>query len=229
MAKELKNIYQKLANMRLDFAKQGIEKGGVNTHSEFKYFELKDILPIANNIIIEKYNCIFIVDFANDVATGTLLDLDNPEERIVISKPTQHIQEPGKFRQNEIQADGGLITYYRRYLYLCLFDIIEPDMMDSDEAVEKPKKQKTTPKPSVSKEERQAIAEELTGANDLADEVQIKALKSALKTWKEKDEENASKMIKELAAKTDSFKTLTKENCVNLIKALGKKIKELDK
>lgn len=45
------NVYQKLLAVRLEFANANIKKSGVNRFAEYKYFELSDIVPTANEVI----------------------------------------------------------------------------------------------------------------------------------------------------------------------------------
>ena len=51
--KEKKNIFQKLMQARIDFAKKNIQPSGYNAHLNFDYLELKDIIPVANKSVSE--------------------------------------------------------------------------------------------------------------------------------------------------------------------------------
>ena len=74
-------------------------------------------------------------------------------------------------------------------------------------------------------EERARIKETLTGANGNADELQIKALKDALKKLREvaPDQEE---FIQEVALKTNGFKDITKSACEKLITGIGEMIEK---
>ena len=166
------NIWQKLLKARIDFLKKGVSKSGVNMHAEFKYFELEDIVPIATEIF-SQYNCLFITSFPDGKAVGKLIDVDNPEDEIIVTFDTRSIAEPGKFRMNEVQGLNTEITYMRRYLYFLILDVVEADKFDSESGKDEPapseSKAKTSKKP-VSTEKREEIKQELTAPEANADE-----------------------------------------------------------
>ena len=162
-----KNIYAKLQEARARFLAAGAKKSGINRHAEFTYFELSDIVPIVTKIFSDLH-LTFLVNYTS-TADGVLIDIDDPTQQIVVSFPMTHIAEPAKFRMNEVQALGAEITYTRRYLYMLLLDIVEADVLDAGdgpkEPAKEPEKPKAEPKKKAApktKEERQAIQEELT-------------------------------------------------------------------
>lgn len=236
-----KNIYQKLALARTDYINTVIKQSGVNPHAEFTYFELKDIVPVATEIF-NKYNLLFVAVQSEDGerAVGTLIDTDNPESTITVSVKWRSISEPAKFRMNEVQAEGAEITYYRRYLYMLLLDIVERDEIDGG-IVNKPKTEESkepapqgkvtvknvpaTPaikedKKPKTQEERKAIAKDLTKADGQADDMQLDVLKEALKILLDTDPEQ-EEFVQGLMLKTDGLKKITKEQCETLITAIG--------
>lgn len=214
------NIYKKLQLARQDFFNEGVKKSGINTHAEFKYFELEDIVPVASKIF-EKYNCLFLVTFPEDKAVGRLINLDNVEEELIVECKTTQIAEPGKFRMNEIQALGANITYMRRYLYFLLLDIIQDDDIDNQD------NSKITSTKPVTPEKREEIKNSLTNSKEQADEIQIKALKKALKKLKELDP-GQEEFVQGVALKTKGLTNISKDVCEALINKVSDAIKVLE-
>lgn len=215
------NIYKKLQLARQDFYNEGVEKSGINRHAEFKYFELEDIVPVANKIF-EKYNCLFLVTFPEDKALGRFINLDNTEEELSVECKTTQIAEPGKFRMNEIQALGANITYMRRYLYFLLLDIIQADDIDNQDNT------KTTKSNApATPEQREEIKKDLTDTSSNADPLQIKALKDALKKLKELDP-GQEEFIQGVVIKTEGLTKVSKDICEALINKVSDAIKVLE-
>ena len=226
MAKKIEemNIYEKLSAVRGEFYKAGAKKSGINTHAEFTYFELADIVPIASELFA-KYHLLLLNTFEGSRADALLLNTDKDDESIVFTIPIQYIAEPAKFRMNEIQAVGSMVTYYRRYLYMVILDLVEPDTIDADRTPQTPEPKKTTTKKSATKEERKVIAEELTDADGKADELQIAALKAVLKKLRDLDP-TQEEFIQGIVLKTNGFADLSKSNCEGLIKAVKAMVAE---
>lgn len=223
------NAWQKLLKARQDFYKKGVKQSGINMHAEFSYFELKDIVPVATEIF-SSLNCIFHTSFPNGKALGQFINLDNPEEIVTVEFETRSIAEPAKFRMNEVQGLGAEITYMRRYLYFLILDIVVNDEFDGDsvksttenDEVPAPKKSTTKKKPATTKE-REEIKEELTAPEANADELQITALKTALRKLKDLDP-SKKEFIQQIALKTDGFKVIKKSACEKLILTVGEMI-----
>lgn len=214
------NIYKKLQLARQDFFNEGVKKSGINTHAEFKYFELEDIVPVASKIF-EKYNCLFLVTFPEDKAVGRFINLDNVEEELIVECKTTQIADPGKFRMNEIQALGANITYMRRYLYFLLLDIIQDDDIDNQD------NSKITSTKPVTPEKREEIKNNLTNSKEQADKIQIKALKEALKKLKELDP-GQEEFVQGVALKTKGLTNISKDVCEALINKVSDAIKVLE-
>lgn len=214
------NIYKKLQLARQDFFNEGVKKSGINTHAEFKYFELEDIVPVASKIF-EKYNCLFLVTFPEDKAVGRFINLDNVEEELIVECKTTQIAEPGKFRMNEIQALGANITYMRRYLYFLLLDIIQDDDIDNQD------NSKITSTKPVTPEKREEIKNNLTNTKEQADKIQIKALKEALKKLKELDP-GQEEFVQGVVLKTEGLTNIPKDVCEALINKVSDAIKVLE-
>lgn len=215
------NIWQKLLRARIDFLKKGVTKSGINPHAEFKYYELKDIVPAATEIFY-KYNCLFLVSFPDGKAVGKLINLDNIEETIVVEFNSRSIAEPGKYRMNEVQGLGAEITYMRRYLYLIILDIVEADEFDAKSGEDAPPAKVAAKKP-VSTEKREEIKQELTSPEANADELQINALKAALKKLRELDS-SQDDFVQQIALKTEGFSKISKTACEKLILSVGEMI-----
>ena len=212
------NIYHKLTLIRGEWATVETSKSGVNTHAEFKYYELEDILPVASPILM-KHHCLFLVTFPEHRALGTLIDIDTGE-KIEFEAPFVLIADPAKFRMNEIQGAGAAITYYRRYLYAMLLDLLDKDKIDADVL---PLKPATASRPATT-EQRAEIVSTITAPSvtDPADELQITALKNAMLKLLEVDP-SQEEDLQAVVIKTNSFTELSKsdaEKYLTIIKAL---------
>lgn len=240
------NVYQKLIEARFQFLNSGVKKSGTHIQLEFKYFELEDIIPVATRIFKE-LGLLPVVTFDREIATMTIVNCDIPEEKIVFTSPMKEINvivsNTGKQVTNEIQTLGSMETYQRRYLYLIALDIVESDSIDGNtgNTPEKPKRgakakevpnvdevPQEAPKKQIplTQDERTAVKDQIVGENDMADTLQINALKKALKKLKEIDP-NQEEFIQKIVLKTNSFTTLTKKVAEQLILKIGEMIEEL--
>ena len=61
------------------------------------------------------------------MATLTLVNTDNPEERLTFTSPMRTLDLKGA---NAVQLLGGVETSQRRYLYMAVLDIVESDQFD---------------------------------------------------------------------------------------------------
>ena len=218
------NVWSKLLAVRNEFYAAGAKKTGKNLHAEFMYFELSDIVPVAAPIFA-KYNLLLMPTFENGNAEAVVINTEKPDERINFSIPLQFIAEPGKFRMNEVQGVGAAVTYYRRYLYMIVLDLVEADSFDGesnntetdDAPAPAPKK-----KPATT-EQRQGIKKTLTNSDGEADDLQKSALKAALKKLKEIDP-SKEEFIQKIAIKTDKFTSIKKAACEQLILTVNEMI-----
>lgn len=221
------SVWEKLLHSRVDFMNEHVKQTGLNTHAEFTYFELKDIVPVATQIF-SHYNCMFLTTFPAGKAVGTFINLDNTEETITVEFETRSISEPAKYRMNEVQGLGAELTYMRRYLYFLILDIVVMDEFDSGIRIGKPaenSEEKSTSKkkaPATSKE-RTEIKGKLTAPEANADELQINALKNALKNLREIDP-SKEEFIQEIALRTEGFTVIKKSACEELILTIGEMI-----
>ena len=211
------NIYQKLISLRQDFYDAGITKSGLNTHAEFKYFQLEDIVPIAMPLFC-KYGLFMQTNFNETNAYAVIIDANAPDNKLEFDIPIKYISEPAKFRMNEIQGVGAAITYYRRYLYMLVLDLVAPDEIDRDATERKPSAPAPAPAPAkpATPEERTAVKKALTDEDGNATDLQITALKKALKKLKDKDP-SKEEFVQAVAVKTNGFTEISKSACEQLV------------
>lgn len=245
------NVYQKLIEARFQFLNAGVKKSGTHIQLEFKYFELEDIVPVAIRIFKE-LGLLPIVTFDKEIAKMTIVNCDKPDETIIFTSPMKEINvivsNTGKQVTNEIQTLGSIETYQRRYLYLIALDIVESDSIDANTGNQSDKAKKGTKvkeipnveedtnkeekqahkKTSVplTQEERENVKEQVVAENEMADTLQINALKKALKKLKEVDP-TQEEFIQKIALKTNSFTTISKKVAEQLILKIGDMIEEL--
>lgn len=227
------NVWAKLLAVRSEFYAAGAKKTGKNLHAEFLYFELVDIVPLAEELFA-KYGLLMKPTFIENAAIAQVINVHNPEEIVDFALPLQFIAEPGKFRMNEVQGVGAAITYYRRYLYMVVLDLVESDGIDSqkpsdgeDAPAPAAPKGKNTKKAPATAAERETIKGELTDADGNADQLQIDGLKAALKKLMELDPEQES-FVQEVAVKTKSFTEISKAKCESLITGVNEMISAYD-
>lgn len=218
------NVWSKLLAVRNEFYAAGAKKTGRNLHAEFMYFELSDIVPIAAPIFA-KYNLLLMPTFENGNAEAVVINTEKPDERINFSIPLQFIAEPAKFRMNEVQGVGAAVTYYRRYLYMIVLDLVEADSFDGESNTTEAE---DTPAPAPKKkpattEQRQEIKKTLTNSDGEADDLQKSALKAALKKLKEIDP-SKEEFIQKIAIKTEKFTSIKKAACEQLILTVNEMI-----
>ena len=218
------NVWSKLLAVRNEFYTAGAKKTGKNLHAEFMYFELKDIVPVAAPIFA-KYGLLLLPTFVDGNAVADVVNIEKPDEHIYFTIPLQFIAEPAKFRMNEVQGVGAAVTYYRRYLYMIVLDLVEDDGFDKDSGKDE---EDETPAPAPTKkpattEERKEIKKSLTNADGEADDLQKSALKAALKKLKEIDP-SEEEFIQKIAIKTEKFTKIKKSACEQLILTVNEMI-----
>ena len=222
------NAMQKLQIARVEFLNAGVKKTGKNISLEFKYFELEDIVPVAE-AIFGKVGLLMVPTFGKEYASAKVYNCDDQgEEPIVFEAPFSQIapiiSNSGKAVTNEMQALGSSITYMRRYLWQLVLDIIESDSIDNtsgageDDTTPTPvPTPKATKKAPVTQEKRQEIKSELTSPPaDAASTEQITELKTNLKKLMELDPEQES-FVQDIAVKTEGFTKITADVCGQLI------------
>lgn len=216
------NVWSKLLAVRNEFYAAGAKKTGRNLHAEFMYFELSDIVPIAAPIFA-KYNLLLMPTFENGNAEAVVINIEKPDERINFSIPLQFIAEPAKFRMNEVQGVGAAVTYYRRYLYMIVLDLVEADSFDGESSTAEAEVTPAPKKKPATTEQRQEIKKTLTNSDGEADDLQKSALKAALKKLKEIDP-SKEEFIQKIAIKTEKFTSIKKSACEQLILTVNEMI-----
>lgn len=219
------NVYTKLLEARKRFHAAGVQKTGVNRYAEFKYFTLEDIVPVKEKIF-EELGLVDPICFYKEEAVLTLVNIDNPTETIQFVSP---MEKDESMIQNPIQKLGAVETYVRRYLYLAMFDIVEPDTVDAVSGKPDPEKPEAAPKTKKSKkpvstEERTEIKEELINKDGEPTETQIKALKNGLKKLRDKDDSYEEYVTQVVRFIKDG--KLTKTDAENFLIEIGEKIAE---
>lgn len=223
------NVYRKLQLARSEFLASGVKKSGKNISLEFKYFELEDIVPTAT-AIFTKIGLLAVTHIGKEYASMKVYNCDDPDEdAITFEAPFTQIapimSNSGKAVTNEMQALGSSITYMRRYLWQLVLDIIEADEIDAKIGTDAGENPQTPPAPKPRKapattQERSEIKQELTDSEGQASELQITALKTALKKLLEVDNEQES-FVQSVAVKTESFTKITKDACEQLINGVN--------
>ena len=237
---ETMNVRQKLAKARLLFLNQKVQKTGKNMHLEFKYYELEDIVPPALRIFA-RVGLTTSIQFSNELAMMNVYNVDNLEEApLVFLVPYREVKpivnNQGKEVTNPMQALGSSITYLRRYLWMTVLDITEPDDVDAtlgadsiteddnefaeEVAAVAPAKKERKKKAPATTSERQKAKEELTQADGAADAEQIDKLKTLCKVLMDKDEEQ-EEFVQQIALKTDGFTNIAASACTELCKNLN--------
>ena len=205
-----KNVFAKLLEARVKFLAAGVKKTGKNMHLKFTYFELEDIVPVATPIFAE-LGLLPLVNFTDEAATMTVVNVDEPSETIQFTSPMRNIE--GNAATNAVQALGASETYQRRYLYMAALDITESDTLDGTAGAPAPA---PAPKAPPTPEQREAVKKELTNAEGNASDLQIKQLKNALTQLRSKDP-SKEEWIAQVAIATQGFTKMTKTDCENIL------------
>lgn len=127
------NIYEKLQTAKTELRRCNLSQSGkakgTNGTERYTYFELDDFLPSLEKILLDLKLATFI-SFTREEATITLVNWEEPSEKIVVSSPFGSANLNGC---HEVQNIGAVETYQRRYLYQALFDIAECDALNGTE------------------------------------------------------------------------------------------------
>ena len=231
------NVYQKLAQARIDFLSANTKKSGKNLILEFKYFELEDIVPTISTIF-KKLGLLAHVSFNEETACIAIINTDKPDEQIISTIPLVRVS--ANKGTNDVQAFGSTITYYRRYLYFIALDIVEADGFDSGLVVDEDDTTPVEEKPKTTKKAKTTVVEQpkadtpvapapkveekpLTSADSQATDLQIKQLKETLSKFRDGTPER-DKIVTDIVLKTKSFTDISKADCEKLIIEINKRI-----
>ena len=139
-----KTIYELLQEIRYEISKTPLKKSGYNAHLKFNYFELADFVPTATKLFAEKGICpVFSIAYDGNGIETAVLSLTKGPEKITFTCPAERPSN-----MSGTQAVGGMITYYRRYMYMICLDLTENDILDATIEENKPsvEDKKATPK-----------------------------------------------------------------------------------
>lgn len=123
----MSNIYSKMQKARCEFQEKPLKKSGHNKFAGYHYFELGDFLPTIN-ALLEKHNLCSNISFDNDMATLTIVNAENTEEKMVFTSPMSKASLKGC---HDVQNLGAVQTYLRRYLWVNAFEIVESDGLEA--------------------------------------------------------------------------------------------------
>lgn len=121
------NVFQKLNDARERFHQSKLNKSGHNKFAGYKYFELSDFVVPALQIFKE-VGLTSIIRFGKEMAEMCIVNIDKPDEIIVITSPMSTAALKGC---HEVQNLGAVQTYIRRYLWVAALEIVEHDALDS--------------------------------------------------------------------------------------------------
>ena len=121
------SVYQKLSEARAKFHTVKLQKTGHNKFAGYNYFDLGDFLVPALSVMREA-GLVSVITFGKDVATMRIIDMDKPDDQIVIESPMSSASLKGA---HDIQNLGAVQTYLRRYLWVAALEIVEHDAIDS--------------------------------------------------------------------------------------------------
>ena len=220
------NVFQKLQTARVKFLECHVDKTGKHLQLEYKYFSLDDIVPTAESIFSE-LGLIMTTCIADGIATARVYNTEKPEECIDFIIPftpiSPIVSNSGKMVTNEMQATGASITYIRRYLWLIVLDIVEPDEIDNGTLGNKPDPT-AEHKPPATPQQRAEIKQELTAPpTDAAQEDKVTELKNLLKELMSLDNKQET-FVQTIALKTEGFSKVTAVQCDEIIKGVKKMI-----
>jgi hypothetical protein len=127
------NVYQKLNAARALFHTAEIKKSGHNKFAGYSYFELGDFVVPALKIF-DGLGLTSIISFGETEATMTIINIEKPDERLVITSPMSTAALKGC---HAVQNLGAVQTYLRRYLWVAALEIVEHDAIDASQGVDK--------------------------------------------------------------------------------------------
>lgn len=119
-------VYSSLQRCRVELQKKNLKKSGHNKFAGYTYYELADVLPTINQLMLENNLCSF-VNFNSDIATLTIVHIED-NSTVSFTSPMSSANLKGC---HDVQNLGAVQTYIRRYLYTNAFEIVESDALDS--------------------------------------------------------------------------------------------------
>lgn len=134
-----KTIFLKIQqDVRLPFSKINLKKTGHNSHLGYDYFTLDDFLPKATELLANAGLCtIFNIDYDSNGIEMAKLAVTDGMNTIEYHVPTSNVP-----RMEGIFETGSKITYCKRYLYMNLLELTEPDAAEISNTGEPEKTEK---------------------------------------------------------------------------------------
>lgn len=190
------NIYSKMQKARCEFQEKPLKKSGHNKFAGYHYFELGDFLPTINSLL-EKHNLCSNISFDKEMATLTIINTENTDEKLVFTSPMSEASLKGC---HNVQNLGAVQTYLRRYLWVNAFEIVESDGLD---ATVGKKDQKETSKTKANVNANKI--EKLLASKDVDPDAVILFAKSAYKIndLNQLNDSQAKELIEMLSKKAD--------------------------
>ena len=142
------NIFGKLSKAREIFHGVPIKKSGKNKFAGFQYFELSDFLETALKSCQEAQ---ITAVFTEEEGYFVMRFFEHDGDGVAVFKASKPESEIPK-GMNAPQWAGALITYFRRYLWQMAFEIIELDIIDSQEQTVQNERNKTAAKTAQQEE-----------------------------------------------------------------------------
>lgn len=138
-----KTIYQKLQqDVRVPISKMTLKKTGYNKHLNYYYYQLDDFLPQATKLIADAGLCaIFNIGYDNNGIEMASLVLQDGLSEIRFVTPTADVPN-----MSGIFNLGSKHTYCKRYLYMNLLELTEPDAAEISNDGSKVEEKKATKK-----------------------------------------------------------------------------------
>ena len=122
------NVYKKLTKARNLLLQAEMKKSATNGFAKFKYMELTDIIPITEKIS-EEVGISVITSFYEKRVVTTVYNHDDKNDFIEFKSPFSIDLATGQIKG--AQAIGALHTYFRRYMLMLVFEIMEHDALDA--------------------------------------------------------------------------------------------------
>lgn len=148
---ENRTVYRRIAEIQIELMGMKIPKTGYNRFNKHKYHELEDLIP---PILKECFKRELMLDFTftSDEAILKVRDLNTPADMASTRLPMPKISELNG-GMNVAQSEGAVITYFKRYLLINMFLIMEKDVIDAE--IEEPEEKKESAKRVAPKRETQ--------------------------------------------------------------------------
>lgn len=151
------SVHKKIMQARVRLQQSKLTKSGNNKFAGYKYFELGDFLPAAQQIFAELGLC-GIVSFGAEEATLTITDTED-NSHLVITSPMSTAALKGC---HAVQNLGAVQTYIRRYLWVAALEIVEHDAIDMTAGKAEPEPEQEKPAVNIER-----IVESITNSSDL--------------------------------------------------------------